>query len=192
MRIAFVLFDRINLLDFAGTYDALMRLKKLDFASNLTCKTCALKEEVYDNNGLRFIPSNPHESLDGYDMVVVPGGIGTRALAQDEIFLAWLRSSKSAPIKVGVCTGSLLLGAAGFLKDKLATTHPNAKDLLLTYGVKDVLDRRIVDEGDILTSAGVSASIDIGIYLCKRLFGDEAAKEVAASMDYPFFDSIQL
>lgn len=187
MRIAFVLYDRVNLLDFAGTYDALMRLKTLGFDESLTCNTCALKDEVRDNHGLRIIPSNPQESLDGYDMVLVPGGVGTRTLAQDEIFLAWLRSSRSAPIKVGICTGSLLLGAAGFLKDKTATTHHNAIELLASYGVKTVRDKRVVDEGDILTCQGVSASIDMGIYLCKRLHGEEAAKSVATSMDYPFF-----
>jgi len=187
MRIAFVLYDRVNLLDFAGTYDALMRLKTLGFIENLSCSTCALKDEIRDNHGLRITPSNSQESLDGYDIVLVPGGIGSRTLAQDEIFLAWLRSSRSAPIKIGICTGALLLAAAGFLKDKSATTHPDAMELLSSYGVKTVDDRRVVDEGEVLTCKGVSASIDMGIYLCKRLCGNEAARSVAASMDYPFF-----
>jgi cyclohexyl-isocyanide hydratase len=187
MRIAFVLYDRVNLLDFAGTYDALMRLKTLGFIEELSCNTCALKEEIRDNHGLLITPSNPQESLDGYDMVLVPGGIGTRTLSQDEIFLAWLRSSRSSPIKVGICTGSLLLAAAGFLKGKTATTHPEALDLLASYGVQTRNNERVIDEGDILTCKGVSASIDMGIYLCKRLCGEEAAMRVAASMDYPFF-----
>lgn len=186
MRIAFVLYDRVNLLDFAGAYDALMRLKTLGFIESLTCNTCALKDEILDIHGLRITPSNSQESLDGYDMVLIPGGIGSRTLAQDEIFLAWLRSSRSAPIKVGICSGALLLAAAGFLKDKSATTHPQAQDLLASYGVKTVNEKRVVDEGDILTCKGVSASIDMGIYLCRRLCGEEAAKKVAASMDYPF------
>lgn len=188
MKIAFVLFDRMNMLDFIGTYDALTRLKTLELVDAFTCKTCALKEEVKDNHGLVLKPDIAHESLDGYDIVVVPGGAGARVLCHDEIFLAWIKSARFATTKVGVCTGALLLGAAGFLKDKPATTHPSAFALLAPY-CQEVVERRVVEAGDTLTCRGVSASLDLGIYLCQKIAGRDAAQKVAASMDYPFFDA---
>jgi cyclohexyl-isocyanide hydratase len=187
VKIAFVLFDRMNMLDFVGVYDALTRLKTLGLVDSFTCKTCALKEEIRDNHGLMLKPDVAHESLDGYDIVVVPGGAGARVLCHDEIFLAWIRSARFATMKAGVCTGALLLGAAGFLKGKAATTHPSAFDLLAPY-CQDVIATRVVEAGDTFTCRGVSASLDLGIYLCQKVAGKDAAQKVAASMDYPFFD----
>ncbi|MBE0496191.1 MAG: DJ-1/PfpI family protein [Campylobacterales bacterium] len=185
MRIAFVAFDRMNMLDFFGAYDALMRLKTLGFVETLTCNTCALKEEVRDIHGLSLKADTVQSSLDGYDIVVVPGGVGSRTLMHDEIFLAWIKSARFAPLKAGVCTGALLLGAAGFLKEKRATTHSNALELLAPYCAEVVRDERVVDAGEIVTSQGVSASIDLGLHLCERLCG--AGAQVAKGMDYPFF-----
>lgn len=185
MRIAFVAFDRMNMLDFFGAYDALMRLKTLGFVENLTCNTCALKEEVRDIHGLTLKADTVQSSLDGYDIVVVPGGTGTRTLIHDEIFLAWIRSARFSPLKAGVCTGALLLGAAGFLKDKRATTHSNALEILAPYCAEVLQDARVVDAGEIVTSAGVSASIDLGLYLCERFAG--AGAVVAKGMEYPFY-----
>jgi len=184
MRIAFVAFDRMNMLDFFGAYDALMRLKTLGLVEGLTCNTCALKEEVRDIHGLTLKADTVQSSLDGYDVVVVPGGIGTRTLMHDEIFLAWIKSARFAPLKAGVCTGALLLGAAGFLKDKRATTHSNAFDVLTPYCKEVVENERVVDAGEVITSRGVSASIDLGLHLCERLAG--AGEAVAKGMEYPF------
>src|SRR5438876_693302 len=87
---------------------------------------CANTEEIRDDRGLRFTPTKLGVSLHNYDMIVVPGGFGTRELVDDVQFIEWLKTSEPCRLKVSVCTGSLLLGAAGFLQGKRATTHPIA------------------------------------------------------------------
>jgi cyclohexyl-isocyanide hydratase len=81
---------------------------------------------VVDDRGLRIHVDAVAEPLSAYDMVFVPGGFGTRTLRDDDIFINWLKSSERVPLKVSVCTGALLLGAAGFLRGRRATTHPSA------------------------------------------------------------------
>lgn len=185
MRIAFVLFDRMTLLDFIGFYDVITRLKTMGFDEDVTWRCCALKEEIRDDKGLVIKADVVGESLDGYDMVFIPGGVGTRVLQHDEIFIAWIKSAKFAKFKVSVCTGSLLLGAAGFLKEHHATTHPGAYEELKPYCEK-VLRDRIVDEDTIITAGGVTSSIDLGLYLCHRLWGEDATLTIASGMDYPY------
>ena len=118
-------------------------------------------------------------------MIVVPGGFGTRSLQHDKAFMDWLRSAETVKLKTSVCTGSLLLGAAGFLKGKRATTHPNAFDELKPY-CASVVDQRVVDEGEVLTARGVTSAIDLGLHLVERLAGREARVGIAKQMDYPY------
>jgi cyclohexyl-isocyanide hydratase len=116
-------------------------------------------------------------------LVIVPGGIGTRKLINDTQLLEWLRTSKPCKFKVSVCTGSLLLGAAGFLKGKTATTHPNAFSELQEF-CSSVVDQRIVDEGEVITARGVTSSIDLGLYLCEKFAGREVKEKIRQQMDY--------
>lgn len=125
-----------------------------------------------------------NEPLEHYDLVVVPGGLGTRALIHDDEFVQWLRTSEPCRLKVSVCTGALLLGAAGFLKNKRATTHPSAFRELEPF-CDCVLDERIVDEDDVITARGVTAGIDLGLHLVERLAGRDARAHIAKQMDYP-------
>ena len=108
-----------------------------------------------------------------YDAVIIPGGKGTRELMHDEAFLEWIKTAKNIPLKISVCTGSLIMGAAGFLQGKKATTHFDALELLAPY-CKEVVDSRIVEDGDCITAGAVSSSIDLGLYLCRKWAGDEA------------------
>ena len=87
-------------------------------------------------------------------------------------------------MKASICTGSLLLGAAGFLKGKKATTHPEAFGELRKY-CSSVVDERIVDEGDVITAGGVSSSIDLGLYLCEKLAGRAVKEQIRRQIDYP-------
>jgi cyclohexyl-isocyanide hydratase len=125
------------------------------------------------------------EPLDSYDLLVVPGGMGTRKLQHDRAFVDWLKSARSARLKTSVCSGALLLGAAGFLQGRRATTHPGAYKELEPY-CATVVRERVVDEGDIITSGGVSAGIDMGLHVVQRLAGADARARVAAQMDYPY------
>ncbi|MBI4194769.1 MAG: DJ-1/PfpI family protein [Betaproteobacteria bacterium] len=185
MKAAFVIFDRMTALDFIGFYDAVTRLKSMKFIPDLEWRICANKREITDGQGLAIVADAVGEPLQAYDMLFVPGGFGTRTLQHDGGFIEWLKSASPVKLKISVCTGALLLGAAGFLRGKRATTHPGALQELEPYcGV--VLRERIVDEGDVITAGGVATSIDLGLFVVERLAGREARSRIAAQMDYPY------
>ena len=185
MRAAFVVFDRMTALDFVGIYDPLTRLRSMGIDPTFDWRVCAWQALVADDRGLRFTPDIVGEPLAGYDLLVVPGGSGTRTLVRGGDFLRWFATAADVPLKVSVCTGSLLLGAAGFLRDKAATTHPRARAELAEF-CSAVDERRIVDAGDVVTAAGVTAAIDLGLYLVERLAGAAAREQIARQMDYPY------
>lgn len=187
MKTAFIIFGRMTALDLIGVYDPLTRLKTMNFVPEFNWRMCAFTEEVSDDRGLRFMPDTVAESLGGYDLIFMPGGFGTRALQHDKAFIEWLRSADPVKLKTSVCTGALLLGAAGFLAGKHATTHPNAFEELKPYCAA-VENRRIVDEGSVVTARGVSSSLDLGLHLVERIAGREARARIAKQMDYPYDD----
>jgi cyclohexyl-isocyanide hydratase len=171
-------------LDFIGVYDPLTRLKTMGFVPEVTWDLCSFTPTASDNTGLTFTPTTPPGApLSDYDLVVIPGGFGTRKLVGDKAFVEWIASCEESPLKATVCTGSLLLGAAGSLKDMKATTHPTSYGDLAPY-CKEVLDQRIVDEGHIITARGVTSALDLGLYLCKRIAGDDVKELIRKQMDY--------
>ncbi len=185
MKIAFLIFDRMTTMDFIGIYDCITRLKSMGFIPDLSWEICAQSDYVSDDHGLRIASTCRNQSLEGYDILVVPGGFGTRALQHDGEFTEWLQSGESSSLKVSVCTGALLMGAAGFLKGKRATTHPNAYKELEPY-CKKVVTERVVEDGEIITARGVTSSIDAGLYVVRRLKGEDVRLKVARQMDYPY------
>ena len=182
MRAAFIIFEGMTALDFVGAYDPLTRLGTMNLREDFAWDVCALTNEVRDNTGLRFAPTRVGGSLGTYELLVVPGGYGTRELVEDGAFLDWLRTAAACDLKASVCTGSLLLGAAGFLEGRRATTHPSAFEELKKFCA--VSDERVVDEGDVITAGGVTAAIDLGLHLCERLAGAEAKEKIRRQMDY--------
>ncbi len=183
MNVAFIIYDGMTTLDFVGVYDPVTRLKTMGFMPNLEWDVCARSGAVKDGTGLQVTPSQIGGSLHGYDMIIVPGGFGSRKLVDDPEFIGWLRTATPCKFKVSVCTGALLLGAAEFLKGKTATTHRSAFKDLQRF-CSSVVDRRIVDEGDVITARGVTSSIDLGLYLCEKLAGREAKERIRQQMDY--------
>jgi transcriptional regulator GlxA family with amidase domain len=185
MKAAFVVFDRMTALDFIGFYDPVTRLKSMKIMDDFEWRICSMTRHVVDDRGLRLEADSVAEPLGSCDMLFVPGGFGTRKLQHDPGFLDWLKTAQSAPLKVSVCTGALLLGAAGFLRGRRATTHPSAYKELEPY-CGSVVQERVVDEGDILTARGVSSGLDLGLHLVQRLAGADARARIAAQMDYPY------
>ncbi len=183
MKIAFLIFNGMTSLDFIGVYDPVIRLKTMGFRDEVRWDICAFTDKVTDDNGLVFTPAKIRETLDGYHLLIVPGGMGTRQLTRDPEFIHWLQSAHKVPLKASVCTGSLLLGAAGFLRGKKATTHPNAFPLLKEY-CQEVLDQRIVAEEGLVTSRGVTSGIELGLYLCEKFAGHEVKEKIRIQMDY--------
>jgi cyclohexyl-isocyanide hydratase len=185
MKAALVVFDGMTMLDFIGFYDAVTRLKTMGFVPDFAWNVCARSAQVGDERGLRLVADRVGESLQGFDLLYVPGGMGTRKLQHDAEFVRWLQTAAGAQMKVSVCTGSLLLGAAGFLRGLTATTHPSALQALEPYCSK-VVRARIVDQGAVVTAGGVSTSIDLGLHIVTRLASTQARDRIAQQMDYPY------
>ena len=185
MKTAFVVFDGMTCLDFIGFYDPVTRLKAMKIMEDFEWHICSTAGTVVDDRGLRIEANMVAQPLDSYDLVFLPGGFGTRTLRKDSAFVDWLRTAGSVRLKVSVCTGALLLGAAGFLRGRRATTHPSAYKELEPYCGSVVKDR-VVDEGDIVTAGGVSSAIDAGLHIVRRLAGAEARSRIASQMDYPY------
>jgi transcriptional regulator GlxA family with amidase domain len=188
MKAALVVFDRMTYLDFVGFYDPVTRLKSMNIIPDFEWRICSNRKQVADDRGatgMAMVADSVMEPLGGYDLLFVPGGMGTRPLQHDAAFIEWLQSAAPAKLKISVCTGSLLLGAAGFLRGRRATTHPAALKELAPY-CGTVLTDRIVDEGDVMTGGGVSSSIDLGLHVVQKLAGSEARVRIAAQMCYPY------
>ncbi|WP_137287757.1 DJ-1/PfpI family protein [Halorussus salinisoli] len=181
MRIAFVIYDGMTTLDFIGAYDSLVRLQTMGFLPDLEWDVCAQTEEIQDGTELAIGASQVGQSLADYDLLYVPGA---RRPPLDTEFIDWIRTAAPVEGKVSVCTGALILGEAGFLEGKQATTHPMAFDDLRRYCTV-VEDRRIVTDGNVTTARGVTASIDLGLYLCEELAGKDAKEQIQSQMDYP-------
>jgi transcriptional regulator GlxA family with amidase domain len=185
MKAAFIVFDGMTALDFIGFYDPITRLKSMQIMDNFAWNVCSPARRVVDDRGLQMEADTVGGSLDGYDMLVVPGGFGTRNLQHDRKFMKWMKTARTVPLKISVCTGALLLGSAGFLQGKRATTHPSAYEELEPY-CATVVKERVVDEGDIITARGVSSALDMGLHVVQRLAGADARARIAAQMDYPY------
>ena len=183
MKIAYILYDGITLLDFIGIYDPISRLKSMDFLPELSWKLCAQSESIQDSFGLAVKIEEVNTDLSNFDMIIVPGGFGSRSLMKDAKFLKWLQSAAQAPFKVSICTGSLLLGAAGFLKNKEATTHFSEYETLTPY-CRTVIKERIVEDTGVITAGAVAASLDLGLYLCEKLAGPDAKETIRQRMNY--------
>lgn len=183
MTIAYINFDGITWLDLIGVYEPVSKLKAYNFLSDLTWQICGYTANCRDIYRLEVTPSLVQTDLSGYDAVIVPGGIGTRELQYDLSFLSWLKSAEPVKFKSSICTGSLLLGAAGFLKNKNATTNFQEYEALKPY-CQEVLHERIVDDNNVITAGAVTSSIDLGLYLCKKWVGVEAEQTIRRKIDY--------
>ncbi|HEX8576611.1 MAG TPA: DJ-1/PfpI family protein [Flavobacterium sp.] len=183
MKIAYIVFDGITWLDFIGVYDPVSRLKSLNYLPNLTWDICSFTDTVSDNFGLETRPTKIRESLKGYDAIIIPGGFGTRKLQFEKDFLNWIKTGDTIKYKISICTGSLILGASGFLKGRIATTNYQEYEALKPY-CKEVLKDRIVEDDNVITAGAVSASIDLGLYLCEKWAGQNAKNEIKKRMDY--------
>ncbi len=183
-RIAFLAFPGITLLDLVGAYDALRRVALMGIDRSVTHRIIGTKAVLEDETGFVIHPDAVYEDLRSVDLLVVPGGLGTRRLMHDEHFIDYLKSyGRSRPV-ASVCTGSLLLGRAGYLKGKRATTHHGAFEDLAPFCREVVRDSRVVDEGMVVTAGGVSSALDLGLYLVESYWGLEARERIAQVMEY--------
>ena len=190
MRIAFFLYEGLTTLDIIGPHDVLSRLPDAEAISVGKTKGPFMA----DTGVLGLTATHTIDEVDAADILVVPGGVaGTFAAAADEEILEWVRSIDAGSTwTTSVCTGSLILGAAGVLEGKRATTHWAAVDSLAGLGAIPVAGERVVFDGKVVTAAGVSAGIDMALTLAARLTDDDFAKALQLAIEYdpqPPFDA---
>jgi putative intracellular protease/amidase len=191
VRIAIPLFDQLTALDGIGPYEVLQRLPgaTVTFVGERAGTTVRT-----DNGFLGLVVDAAYDDLPDPDVVVVPGGIGTRAMLTDHPILPWLRTAHETTLfTTSVCTGSLVLAAAGLLTGLTATTHWGAYEALRRLGAEPTA-QRVVEHLDrrIITAAGVSSGIDMALRLAELLVDDTAARAMQLMIEYdpqPPFDS---
>jgi transcriptional regulator GlxA family with amidase domain len=188
MDIAIPIFDRLTALDAVGPYEVLSRMP----GWTVTFVAAEPGPKRTETRMLALVADRALEDLPEPEVIVVPGGYGTRELMDDERLLGWLRHAhEHSKWTTSVCTGSLLLGAAGILDGLEATTHWTALDQLAGLGATPV-QRRVVEQGKVITAAGVSAGIDMALTLVDRIAGPELAQAIQLGIEYdpqPPFDS---
>jgi transcriptional regulator GlxA family with amidase domain len=180
-QIAIVTYPGFTALDFVGPYEVLRWLPdtEIRFVWHEPGPVTA------DSGVLIIGATHSFAETPSPDVILVPGGMTTIEHARDETLLDWVRQAhQSATWTTSVCSGSVILAAAGLLNGKRATSHWAALPVLKTLGANSVGDERVVHEGDIVTSAGVSAGIDLALWLAGQLGGDERAKAIQLSMEY--------
>ncbi|WP_237570162.1 DJ-1/PfpI family protein [Mycolicibacterium lacusdiani] len=189
MQIAIVLYPNFTALDFIGPYEVLRNLPdaQVRFVWHETGPVPA------DSGVLLVGATHTFDETPSPDVILVPGGPGTMEHARDEKVLEWLRRAhETSTWTTSVCTGSVLLAAAGLLDGHRATSHWSALTLLRTFGVTPVGDQRIVREGKLVTAAGVSAGLDMAMWLAGQIAGEARAKVIQLVIEYdpqPPFDS---
>lgn len=179
MIIGMLIFSDMTQLDFTGPYEVFARLPG--------CEVRIISESlqpVTAKGGLKFVPDTTIDNTPQFELLFVPGGPGVGALMEDRKVLEFLRrQAQQARYVTSVCTGALILGAAGLLKGYRATTHWGSVELLPIFGATAVSDRVVIDRNRI-TGGGVTAGIDFALTIAGEVFGAETAKTIQLSMEY--------
>jgi transcriptional regulator GlxA family with amidase domain len=193
-NVGILLFDGVEVLDFAGPFEVFSRTRlvpgtesrRSDESAPFHVFTVARSRDPIRATGdLQVLPACTFADAPAIDLVVIPGGFGTRALLDDAPTLDWIRRvAGRAHLTTSVCTGSLLLAKAGLLQGRRATTHWGALELLESLGVRVERERRVVDDV-IISSAGVASGIDMAFYVVEKRCGRAVAEETARYIEYP-------
>ncbi|MEO8503074.1 MAG: DJ-1/PfpI family protein [Acidobacteriota bacterium] len=193
--VGILIFDDVEVLDFAGPFEVFSRVRlepgvesrRGDASAPFEVFTVARERRpIHASGGLEIVPRHDFSSAPAIDILLVPGGFGTRGLLNDAPTLDWIRTvAADAETVTSVCTGALLLAQAGLLRGRRATTHWAALDLLesLNAGVEVERNQRVVDDG-VISSAGVAAGIDMSFYVVERLHGKDVADETAHYIEF--------
>jgi transcriptional regulator GlxA family with amidase domain len=188
MQFAILVFDKLTALDAVGPYEVLSRVPGTELVF-VSTEEGPLRT---DTGRLGLNADAVLEDVPEPDVFVIPGGEGNRPLMKDDRVLDWVRHAhEHSTWTTSVCTGALVLGAAGILEGKRANTHWAYRDVLEEFGAEPVAER-VVEDGKVVTAAGVSAGIDMALTLVARMFDENVAKAIQLGIEYdpdPPFDS---
>jgi len=183
-NIVFVLFPEFEELDYAGPYEVFGTAARY-VDSEWRVFTVAAERTTRGTNGMRVEADYQFEDAPPADLIVVPGGFGTRPAMDDAALIGYVkRAGEGAQYVTSVCTGALLVQRAGFLEGRRATTHWGARKELAALGGVEVVEERWVQDGNVITAAGVSAGIDMALYVVGLLKSPEDARKVQRIMEY--------
>ncbi|MBA3725354.1 MAG: DJ-1/PfpI family protein [Armatimonadetes bacterium] len=184
MNVGVLLFPGVEELDFAGPWEVLACTTKVKPPGCRVFSVAASMEPIVAANGLRVVPDFVMAEAPAPDVLIVPGGPGVAAALKSRALIAFVRhTAAQARVTASVCTGAFILERAGLLCGRRATTHASALTRLGACPGVTAVSERWVDEGEIVTSAGVSAGIDMAIHLVKRLFDSATAEEVCRRLE---------
>jgi transcriptional regulator GlxA family with amidase domain len=187
-NVAILIFDDVELLDFTGPFEVFSVTGRQDDSSPFNVYTVAEKSDpITTRNQLSINPQYTIHDCPQPDIFLVPGGQGTRREMNNPTLINWIKDcSQNAELVLSVCTGALLLAKAGLLEGLTATTHRNAIELLKEIAPNTTVldDKRFVDNGKIILSAGISTGIDMSLYVVAELLGKEQALKTAQYMEY--------
>ena len=189
-NIAIVLFDDVEVLDFAGPFEVFSVTDELNDYQIFDVYTVASeKRPIRARNGLSVNPDYDFRSAPIPEILIVPGGAGTRPFLRHSNSLNWITTrAASAELVLSVCSGSLVLAAAGLLNGLEATSHHQVIDELIALAPSATVhrDRRFVDNGKVITAAGIRAGIDMSLYVIEKILGRGVAEATARYMEYPY------
>lgn len=185
IKIGIVLFPQVEELDFVAPFEVLSYINKLKPGSTQVMLAAETLEPITAFNGLKVIPDMTLAECPQFDIIVIPGGKGRMAAMKNPAIRQFVQTQSAQTMyTTSVCTGAFILAEAGLLTNKKATTYHTAMDELAAYSV-DVRRQKVVKDGKIITGAGVSSGLELGLYLLKLLFGPKLAQEVADKIEYP-------
>jgi transcriptional regulator GlxA family with amidase domain len=192
--LAILLFDDVEVLDFCGPFEVFSVANRFTDPPAFNVLTVAEKAgPILTRGGLSVNPHHRLADCPSPELLLIPGGQGTRKEMHNSTTIEWIKEASSkAELVLSVCTGSLLLATAGLLDGLEATTHHGAIELLRQTAPKTIVhtDRRFVDNGRIVCSAGIAAGIDMSLHVVGKLFGRVVAEKVARQMEYPWVENL--
>jgi len=179
-----LIFDDAEELDFVGPWEVFTMVRHI-VPDDRVVTIAATREPIRAAKGMRIIPDHSFADAPALDVVLVPGGIGTRREVGNPVLIDWLRKvGANCTWVTSVCTGSLLLHEAGFAKDRRITTHWGFVKALRERGAEVLENVRYVRDGNLVTAAGVSAGIDMALWLVGQIHGVSVARQVQRAMEY--------
>jgi cyclohexyl-isocyanide hydratase len=185
MKVGFLIYSDATEVEYVTAQECLSKVYQLGIPNPPECHIIGLTPEVIGWNGIIIKPHHhyPDVDLKDYDLLVIPGGLTSRVVRYDKPFMTWLKMWDGDKSIASICSGALILGEAGFLRGKRATTHVLAMGTLAPY-CREVVKSRVVEDGNVITAGGIMAGMELGLYLVEKFYGPDVRRRVAHQCEY--------